>query len=85
MNRTADFFLKRSISNTLMCFFFFFFFFFFFVNYKNLNKITKNQHISLKFNRLLIFVILYSLQCKNMLFKSVLIRKDQREFLVAKI
>ena len=32
--------------------------------YINLNKITKIQHISLKFNRLLIFVILYSLQCK---------------------
>ena len=32
--------------------------------YINLNKITKNSHISLKFNRLLISVILYSLQCK---------------------
>ena len=32
--------------------------------YINLNKITKIKHISLKFNRLLIFVILYSLQCK---------------------
>ena len=31
---------------------------------KNLNKITKVRHISLKFNRLLIFVILYSLHCK---------------------
>ena len=30
--------------------------------YINLNKITKTLHISLKFNRLLIFVILYSLQ-----------------------
>ena len=27
--------------------------------YINLNKITKIKHISLKFNRLLIFVILY--------------------------
>ena len=32
--------------------------------YKNLNKITKNLHTSLKFHRLLIFVILHSLQCK---------------------
>ena len=32
--------------------------------YINLNKITKIKHISLKFNRLLIFVILYSLHCK---------------------
>ena len=32
--------------------------------YKNLNKITKIEHISLKFQRLLIFVILHSLQCK---------------------
>ena len=32
--------------------------------YVNLNKITKILNISLKFNRLLIFVILYSLQCK---------------------
>ena len=32
--------------------------------YMNLNKITKIKHISLKFYRLLIFVILYSLQCK---------------------
>ena len=32
--------------------------------YINLNKITKIEHMSLKFNRLLIFVILYSLQCK---------------------
>ena len=32
--------------------------------YKNLNKITKIQRISLKFHRLLIFVILHSLQCK---------------------
>ena len=32
--------------------------------YKNLNKITKIYHISLKFHRLLIFVILQSLQCK---------------------
>ena len=32
--------------------------------YLNLNKITKNYHISLKFDRLLIFVILYSVQCK---------------------
>ena len=32
--------------------------------YKNLDKITKIQHISLKFYRLLIFVILYSLQYK---------------------
>ena len=32
--------------------------------YKSLNKITKILHISLKFNRLLFFVILYSLQCK---------------------
>ena len=32
--------------------------------YINLNKITKIKHISLKFYRLLIFVILYSLQCK---------------------
>ena len=32
--------------------------------YINLNKITKIEHISLKFNRLLIFVILYRLQCK---------------------
>ena len=34
------------------------------VNTKNLKKITKIYHISLKFNRLLIFVIFYSLQCK---------------------
>ena len=33
-------------------------------NYINLNKITKIQRISLKFNRFLIFVILCSLQCK---------------------
>ena len=33
--------------------------------YKNLNKITKIQDISLKFHRLLIFVILYSLQAKK--------------------
>ena len=32
--------------------------------YKNLNKIIKISHISLKFHRLLIFVILHSLQCK---------------------
>ena len=32
--------------------------------YINLNKITKIEHISLKFYRPLIFVILYSLQCK---------------------
>ena len=32
--------------------------------YKNLNKITKIEHISLKFQRLLIFVILHNLQCK---------------------
>ena len=32
--------------------------------YINLNKITKTYHIFLKFNRLLIFVIFYSLQCK---------------------
>ena len=32
--------------------------------YKNLNKIIKILHISLKFHRLLIFVILHSLQCK---------------------
>ena len=32
--------------------------------YKNLNKITKIQHISLKFHRILVFVILHSLQCK---------------------
>ena len=32
--------------------------------YKNLNKITKILRISLKCDRLLIFVILYSLQCK---------------------
>ena len=32
--------------------------------YINLNKITKIKHISLKFNRLLMSVILYSLQCK---------------------
>ena len=32
--------------------------------YKNLNKITNLYHISLKFKRLLIFGILYSLQCK---------------------
>ena len=56
--------------------------------YINLNKITKIKHISLKFNRLLIFVILYSLQCKiegHAVYKSVLIRKDQRQFLCAKI
>ena len=33
--------------------------------YKNLNKIKKIKDISLKFQRLLIFVILYSLQCKK--------------------
>ena len=32
--------------------------------YKNLNKIIKILHISLKFHRLLIFVIPPSLQCK---------------------
>ena len=32
--------------------------------YKNLNKIIKIKDISLKFHRLLIFVILYCLQCK---------------------
>ena len=32
--------------------------------YINLNKIAKIKHIPLKFNRLLIFVILYSLQCQ---------------------
>ena len=32
--------------------------------YKNLNKIIEIKHISLKFHRLLIFVILHSLQCK---------------------
>ena len=32
--------------------------------YKNLNKIIKIKHNSLKFHRLLIFVILHSLQCK---------------------
>ena len=32
--------------------------------YINLNKITKIKHISLKFNRLLMSVNLYSLQCK---------------------
>ena len=32
--------------------------------YINLNKVPKIKHISLKFNRLLIFVILNSLQCK---------------------
>ena len=56
--------------------------------YINLNKITKILHISLKFNRLLIFVILYNLQCKiegHVVYKSVLIGKDQREFLCAKI
>ena len=56
--------------------------------YKNLNKITKIKHISLKFNRLLIFVILYSLQCKiegHAVLKSVLIWKDQREILCSKI
>ena len=56
--------------------------------HKNLNKIKKILHTSLKFHRLLIFVILYSLQCKiegHAVKKSVLIRKDQREFLCAKI
>ena len=56
--------------------------------YINLNKITKIKHISLKFDRLLIFVILYSLQCKieGQPFKKVfvLIRKDQREFCARK-
>ena len=32
--------------------------------YKNLNNITKIKHTFLKFHRLLIFVILHSLQCK---------------------
>ena len=32
--------------------------------YKNLNIITKIKDIALKFHRLLIFVILHSLQCK---------------------
>ena len=32
--------------------------------YKNLNKITKIKHISLKFNSHAIFVIIYSLHCK---------------------
>ena len=31
---------------------------------KNLNNITKIKHTFLKFHRLLIFVILHSLQCK---------------------
>ena len=56
--------------------------------YKNLNKITKIKHTSLKFHRLLILVILHSLQCKiegHAVLKSVLIRKDQREILCAKI
>ena len=56
--------------------------------YTNLNKIIKIKDISLKFHRLLISVILYSLQCKiegHAVKKSVLIRKDQREFLCAKI
>ena len=55
--------------------------------YKNLNKIIQIQRISLKFDRLLIFVILYSSQCKNRgicCVKSVLIRKDQREFCAQK-
>ena len=55
---------------------------------KNLNKITKNYRISLKFKILLIFVSLYSLQCKiggTCCLKSVIIRKDQREILYAKI
>ena len=54
--------------------------------FKNLNKIKKK--ISLKFHRLLIFVILNSLKCKNRgtcCLKSVLIQRDQREFLRAKI
>ena len=32
--------------------------------YKNLNKMTKNSQMHLKFNKLLIFVILYRLRCK---------------------
>ena len=86
-----------------MFFFLFFFFFFTYIKcigvdlvlkvvicgkYLNLNKITKNYHISLKFDRLLIFVILYSVQCKiegHAFEKVFLIRKDQREFLCAKI
>ena len=53
----------------------------------NLNKITKNYYISLKFNRLLILLFsrVYNAKLRHMLFKkSVLIRNDQREFLCAK-
>ena len=56
--------------------------------YINLNKITKISHISLKFKRLLIFVILYILQCKiegHAVSKSDLIWKDQKDVLCAKI
>ena len=58
------------------------------IKYKNLNKIIKIKHISLKFNRLLFF-LLFATVCnakyRDMLFKKCLIRKDQREFLCAKI
>ena len=56
--------------------------------YKNLNKITKLEQISLNLKAFLFFVILYSLQCKvegHAVEESVLIRKDQRECLCAKI
>ena len=49
----------------------------------NTQTCIKSQKFSLKFNRLLIFVILYSLQCKIeglAVSKSVLMRKDQRNF-----
>ena len=55
--------------------------------YKNLNKITKIQDISLKFHRLLIFVILYSLQAKkwDKLFKKCFTKERSKEILCAKI
>ena len=55
--------------------------------YKNLYKITKIKHASMKFHRLLIFATLYSLECKiegHAVYKSVLIRKDHRDFCARK-
>ena len=56
--------------------------------YKHLNKIIKIKHLSLKFNRLLIFVILYSLQCKiegHAVYKSVCAQKSKEIALLMKM
>ena len=55
--------------------------------YKNLNKTTKITRMSMKVYRLLIFVVLYSLQCKiegHAVLKKI-IWKDQEENLCAEI